>query len=166
MEANALASDDNIDLPAGTYTLSIPGADEDAAATGDLDITHSGAAGSLTITGAGAGTTTIDAAGLDRVFHVLASGDFQLSDVTITGGSVTGDGGGLFNQGTAAVTGTTITGNAATGTGDAVFNSGQSLTLTDNTVSGTVIACTSGGSVERRVTTASKCEYRAIWTLA
>ncbi|MBA7659247.1 hypothetical protein ES703_67221 [subsurface metagenome] len=38
-EANALAGPDTINLPANTYTLSIAGANEDAAATGDLDIT-------------------------------------------------------------------------------------------------------------------------------
>src|SRR3990172_8808874 len=36
-EANALSGPDTIDLPAGTYTLTIPGTGEDAAATGDLD---------------------------------------------------------------------------------------------------------------------------------
>ena len=49
-EANALAGADTINLPAGTYTLSIAGANEDAAATGDLDITDN-----LTITGADPG---------------------------------------------------------------------------------------------------------------
>ena len=38
METNALPGADEISLPGGTYVLSIPGADEDAAATGDLDI--------------------------------------------------------------------------------------------------------------------------------
>ena len=51
-EANALAGGDTLSLPAGTYTLTIPGTGENGAAKGDLDIT-----GDLTITGAGAGTT-------------------------------------------------------------------------------------------------------------
>jgi CSLREA domain-containing protein len=38
-EANELRGADTITLPSGTYALSIPGHDEDAAATGDLDIT-------------------------------------------------------------------------------------------------------------------------------
>src|SRR5437762_940078 len=50
--ANANAGPDIVTVPAGTYTLTITGANEDACATGDLDIT-----GALTITGAGAGTT-------------------------------------------------------------------------------------------------------------
>src|SRR5262249_42353377 len=40
--ANAHSGDDIINLPPGTYTLSIPGASEDAAATGDLDINDVG----------------------------------------------------------------------------------------------------------------------------
>src|SRR5207248_8380105 len=37
-EANAQRGADTITLPAGTYTLTIPGRNENAAATGDLDI--------------------------------------------------------------------------------------------------------------------------------
>ena len=44
---------DTINLPAGTYTLTITGANENLGATGDLDITKN-----LTITGAGAAATT------------------------------------------------------------------------------------------------------------
>ena len=53
-DANALPGPDVINLPAGTYTLTIGGTGEDAAATGDLDITSE-----LTISGAGAGTTIV-----------------------------------------------------------------------------------------------------------
>ena len=47
IDSNAHPGADAIALPAGTYTLSIAGTGENAAATGDLDIT-----GGLTITGA------------------------------------------------------------------------------------------------------------------
>ncbi|NIM52595.1 MAG: CSLREA domain-containing protein, partial [Gemmatimonadales bacterium] len=56
---------DTITVPAGTYTLSIAGTGEDAAATGDLDVTDD-----LTINGAGADSTIIDGGGIDRVLHV------------------------------------------------------------------------------------------------
>src|SRR5205823_14963190 len=46
--ANAASGADTIVVPAGTYYLSHTGSAEDAAATGDLDIT-----GDVTITGAG-----------------------------------------------------------------------------------------------------------------
>src|SRR4051794_25172010 len=54
--ANAAAGPDIVTVPAGTYTLSNGGANEDACATGDLDIT-----GQLTITGAGSATAIIQA---------------------------------------------------------------------------------------------------------
>lgn len=65
IKANAHMGADVINLLGVTYTLSINGTGEDAAATGDLDITDD-----LTLTGVGAATTIIDAAGLgDRVFQ-------------------------------------------------------------------------------------------------
>ena len=76
---------DEIILPSGTYRLSIEGAAEDAAATGDLDITSE-----LTISGAGAATTVIDANMIDRVFHVDPSGSgiaATIRGVTIRGGA-------------------------------------------------------------------------------
>ncbi len=48
LEANARAGVDTITLPAGTYTLTLAGRDENDSFTGDLDIN-----GSLTITGSG-----------------------------------------------------------------------------------------------------------------
>ena len=39
MEANVKAGENTVVLPAGTYTLDVTGRGEDAAATGDLDVT-------------------------------------------------------------------------------------------------------------------------------
>jgi CSLREA domain-containing protein len=83
-EANAHAGPDSIMLPAGTYTLSIAGPAEDAAATGDLDITDD-----LVLSGAGAAVTIVDGAQLDRVFHVdpAAKGvSAELRGITIRNG--------------------------------------------------------------------------------
>ncbi len=82
-EANALPGNDIINLPVGHYVLTIAGRDEDAAATGDLDIT-----GTVSVYGTGAQVTTIDANAIDRVFD-LRSGTLELVGVTITGGSAT-----------------------------------------------------------------------------
>ena len=81
MEANALHGADTIGVPVGTYTLSIAGTDEDAGATGDLDVTDD-----LTINGAGAAATIIDGGGLDRVFHVFTGSTVTISGVTIQNG--------------------------------------------------------------------------------
>ena len=56
MEANVHAGSDTIIVPAGAYTLALTGPDEEASATGDLDVTDG-----VTIQGAGAATTIIDA---------------------------------------------------------------------------------------------------------
>ena len=67
-----------------TYTLNLTGGNEDAARTGDLDITESVAIG-----GAGIGSTIIDASGLgDRVFHVFRSSTLTATNpFTINGGA-------------------------------------------------------------------------------
>jgi CSLREA domain-containing protein len=93
-EANALAGADTITLPAGIYTFALNGPNEDAAATGDLDITES-----LTITGAGPGSTIVQAGdgitpATDRVFDVVA-GTVDISGVTVRYGIVPTDGGGI-----------------------------------------------------------------------
>ena len=73
---------DTINLPAGSFGLSRSGASENANSTGDLDIT----AGTVTIAGGGAGLTTIDARGIDRVLHVLVGATATLTNLTVFGG--------------------------------------------------------------------------------
>ncbi|HHJ15442.1 MAG TPA: CSLREA domain-containing protein, partial [Gammaproteobacteria bacterium] len=80
-EANACAGADSIVLPAGTYPLTIPGLNENAAMTGDLDITDE-----LGIEGAGATATIIDASNVafdDRIFHVLNNMPTRFSALTL-----------------------------------------------------------------------------------
>jgi CSLREA domain-containing protein len=75
IQANETPGDVTIVLSAGTYNLTIGGANENVALTGDLDVLNNG---EITIVGAGAGQTTIDAGGLfdaglgygDRIFDV------------------------------------------------------------------------------------------------
>src|ERR1700730_15246105 len=63
-EANATPGADNIVVPPGTYKLTLTGANEAFAATGDLDIMED-----VTIQGAGSSTTIIDGLQADRVFE-------------------------------------------------------------------------------------------------
>ena len=131
MEANATAGANVILLGVGTYTLRLPGHGEDAAATGDLDVTQN-----LTIVGAGVGETIIDGGEIDRVFHVFSGITLTLDGVTVTGGntSTTGDGGGIFNDdGGLALGDVVVTGNRSTGP-DGVYISGGSLTVTGESV--------------------------------
>ncbi len=145
-EANALAGADTITLPAGTYTLTIAGAGEDASATGDLDIT-----GGLTINGAGAGTTIVDGGALDRVFHVIGAITVQMTAVTVRNGSAIGvalgaNGGGILSNdsGTLTLNSSTISGNTAARYGGGIWNVGI-LTLNSSSVSGNTAASDGGG---------------------
>lgn len=85
---------DTIKLPAGTYTLTIPGTNEDDNASGDLDVRTN-----VTITGAGMGQTIVDASGVtDRVLDLPVAGiSLTLRDLTIENGhpiyNVAGTGG-------------------------------------------------------------------------
>lgn len=94
--ANANAGADDITLPAGTYLLDIDpnGAGEDASARGDLDITDE-----LILSGAGAATTIIDGAGIDRVIEMPGNTTVEISGVTIQNGDAgSRDGGGIRNR--------------------------------------------------------------------
>src|SRR3990170_3213880 len=141
--ANASPGADTITLPAAIYILTIAGANEDAAATGDLDIT-----GDLTINGAGAATTIIDGGDLDRVFHVKSGGAVSISGVTIQNGStvaIASDGGGIRNDGALTLTNSTVSGNTATVAGGIVNYPVGTVTLTNSTVSGNTANFNGGG---------------------
>lgn len=83
-ESNQTTVVDEIIIPAGEFILSLPGIDEDAAATGDLDLLQP-----MVISGAGSTQTVIKGQFLDRVFEVLphAGEQFiQFNGMTITEG--------------------------------------------------------------------------------
>jgi hypothetical protein len=92
MEANADAGYDQIIIPPATVNLTTEGIDEDAAATGDLDIFTN-----MTIAGAGALQTTINGNGIDRVFDVFGGALVDFLDLGITGGDATLSSSGLLH---------------------------------------------------------------------
>lgn len=107
--ANANAGEDVILLPAGTFTSTLAGAGEQAAASGDLDVN-----GDLIVIGAGASKTVIDGGGLDRVLEVAGGVSVELRDVTLRHGQVAGPGAGIVNAGHLVLRRCVVTGNAAT----------------------------------------------------
>jgi parallel beta-helix repeat protein len=95
----------------------------------------------ITIDGPVAGVT-ISGDGATRVFVVDAGVSATISGVTISEGSTTGAGGGLYDYGTATLNDVTITNNSSVGDGGGVATSdGGSVTLTNCTIAGN----TSGG---------------------
>jgi hypothetical protein len=139
--------------PATTYSLTLTnGTQENAAQTGDLDITTS--VHSVTILGgdsSGPNATVIDAAGLtsgtshDRVFQLTGSGVTAIfQDLAIQNGQATDDG----------VNGASTNPNAPNGNrvGGGILNNGGSLTL-DNVVIQSCQAIGKGDSIINEHTT-------------
>ena len=146
--ANDSSGPDTIVLGSATYTLAIGGASEDAAATGDLDITDD-----VTIVGAGRTSTIIDGQNIDRIFHLRSPNGrtavtAAISDLTIINGAVSdGNGGGILNDTlvTLTLTNVNIESNTANnssvttgfGLGGGVYNAGTisftNCNITSNT---------------------------------
>jgi CSLREA domain-containing protein len=128
---------DTITLPAGYYTLTIPGTDEENNVTGDLDINSY-----LTINGDGEGSTIIQAGtnstnGIDQVLDVHAGFVVEINDVRIRYGSLADIqcGGGIRNDGTLTLNNTRVSSNTAPAAagGGGICNVGT-LTLNNSTV--------------------------------
>ena len=124
---------------------------------------------SVTITGPGAGKLAIDGNNFSRVFHVFGvtatisgltiqngnengdtdltstgagirnSGTLTLSDCTVSGNSVTGNGGGIYNVGgkSLTITNCTISGNSAQNNGGGIFNDASGgVSVSNSTITG------------------------------
>ncbi len=98
-EANASPGLDDVHLPAGTFPLTVVGAGEDAAATGDLDVTQP-----LILVGAGQELSIIDGVGADRVVQVAANIPLTVRQLEIRNGNAGGPGGGIAGEENAPIT--------------------------------------------------------------
>ena len=172
MEANASSGPNTINVPAGTYTLTLgPSDDEfnfDGAedSFGDLDILNN----DLTIIGAGAASTIIDGGAIDRVFDVNnfsafgAAVNVTFQDLTIRNGNAPTSpegyhqpGGGIqfdgtdnntgFPTGALTITNCRITGNTASGVGGGVLAIFGSATVSGSELSSNRSVNASGGGL-------------------
>jgi CSLREA domain-containing protein len=132
---------DTIQVPAGVYTLTIAGTNEDAALTGDLDVTEA-----LTLAGAGRDETIVDGGGLDRVFEIHQT-TAQFFSLAITGGTAPTGGGVNAAQSTVALVNTRVGGNAASDNGGGVYALGGGVSLSDSRVDHNTAP--EGGGVEQ-----------------
>jgi len=122
--ANACEGTQTINLPAGSYVLTIDGDNEDLAETGDLDITDD-----LIINGSGAPSIN---GGIERAFHIHNGVTAELNALSVTGGD-TILGGGLINEGDLTLSAFICNDNSVAippgGMGDArggcIFNAGS-----------------------------------------
>ena len=92
IQANGNGQDNVINLSAGTYQLTLTNlsGQENAAKTGDLDLTEAGH--SITIQGAGAGQTIVDGGNHDRVFQVMGNVTAILRGLSLRNGLAQDDG--------------------------------------------------------------------------
>jgi len=144
-EANALPSDDSIVIPEGIYVLTIPGTDDDSGQSGDLDVL-----GDVVITGAGSAATVVDGGHADRVFHVLPGVAVRMEGLTVRKGWATGpsgpsgEGGGIYNQGSLTAEDLDIFGNTAEFAGGGLSNPADA-TLKTSKIRGNVAP--NGGAI-------------------
>jgi CSLREA domain-containing protein len=139
--ANAAAGEDTIFLPAGTFTITLGPADEDLNAGGDLDVLDA-----VTITGAGAGTTVLDAGGIDRGLEVLGV-EATISGLTVRGGTTTLDGGGIRTAGKLTLRGMDIMGNRGVAGGGIAIDTAQGILDAANMTVRENAASTGGGGI-------------------
>jgi CSLREA domain-containing protein len=135
-------------LPAGLYTLSISAAGANGDDSGDLNLIAPAFGNPvISLTGAGASITIIDANQLDRVFNVAASRSAIISGVTIRNGFAAPiGGGGILNHGSLTLNDATLSGNfaATTSNGGGGVNNDGAMTL-NNTMFSNNSASNGGG---------------------
>ena len=145
LAANALPGMDTVQVPAGTYQLSIP---ENLDLGGDIDITDDieivGVPGSTTVIGTGLGDFD------DRVFDMFQVPiSFLLQGINVTGGHADLGGGiRVSNNSIAELIDCRVYGNIATIDGGGIRFGVSTLTLTRTTVDGN-IAQRFGGAIRR-----------------
>jgi large repetitive protein len=140
-EANTTSVRDTIKLASGDYKLTIAGAGETLSATGDLNTRTP-----ITIVGAGAGSTIIDAQGIDRALQVFYSST-TVSGVTVLGGNggASGSGGGIEVDTDSALTlQNVVVKNNTASRGGGLFVRGQ-LTMAKSTIQGNHSSGSGGG---------------------
>lgn len=131
----------------GVFVLAIAGTNENAAATGDLDIIEA-----LTITGNGVNDTVIDGNDLDRVFRVLSVDpnvlkvDANLSGLTIRNGKGP-EGAGLINGdvGTVTLTDCAVLNNEGSGGAGLNNDDNGTMDITRCTIDGNKSIFSGGG---------------------
>ncbi len=121
-----------IQIPAGTYSLTRTGADEDVADLGDLDITDS-------VTIQGQFNTILDGNSTDRIFDIKPGLEVTIRDLILQNGQTPLFGSAIANQGNLTVNHVVLKNNRQTdrnGNGGTIFTYGigSSLDISNSAV--------------------------------
>ncbi|MBK8903644.1 MAG: right-handed parallel beta-helix repeat-containing protein [Anaerolineaceae bacterium] len=114
-EANAYTGTQTIFLPTGTYTLTLPGKNEDLAATGDLDIKDD-----LQLLGDAIDIPTINGGASDRIFQIFPTISAHFENVNVRNGfleDMDAKGGAILSSGHLTIKNVTVRDNFTTGLG-------------------------------------------------
>ncbi|MEM7354471.1 MAG: choice-of-anchor Q domain-containing protein, partial [Acidobacteriota bacterium] len=131
---------DVVQVPPGTYFLTLGPRGDDAGEHGDLDLTDD-----VEVRGAGADLTRIDADRIDRVFHVAGGVIATIADLEAARGDAGGgNGGGLENDGELTLSHVTLSNHLAQGPGGGIRNNGL-LTVRGSLIAANTTADHGGG---------------------
>ena len=141
-DANATAGNDIIDFNfapvTGPYIITL-----NSSLPNILDVSNSG---TLTITGPGATSLTIDANKNNfRIFSIDSGGNLSITGVTVTGANITGNGGAFNNQGILTISNSTLSGNSGDSGGAIYSGNVSTLTVNDSIISGNL--ANNGGGI-------------------
>jgi hypothetical protein len=152
-QANAATSPSAIEFELGSGAATI------TLLQGQLELSNASDATTI-YDGPGQGGVTISGNNASRVFQVDSGVTASISGLTITGGSTSGNGAGLYNSGgTLTLTDCTISGNSSTGSlaqGGGINNQGGTVALTNCTVNGN-FAAVGGGIRDAGTLTLDDC---------
>lgn len=118
----------NIELPAGTYTLTIRGPEDER---GDLDITRDT---NISRSGSGAVIITGEESWIYRIFEIHPNVNVNMSNLTVSGGNSTEAGGGVYNSGVIDFLAVSLIENQSDQIGGGLYNDGRA-TLTGAIIS-------------------------------
>jgi CSLREA domain-containing protein len=101
----------------------------------------------MTITGPGAKVLSVKGKAPFRVFSISNNATVSISDLTVTNGSTTVDGGGIsVDPGTLTITRVAVTGNTSTASGGGGIYSTGTLNVIESTISGNHVLPGGGGN--------------------
>jgi hypothetical protein len=127
-QANAATSASTIDFSLGSTPQTI------TLSQGVLELSNTSF--STTITGTGASLLSISGNNASQVFQVESGVSATFSGLTITGGSTSGYGGGLYNSGIVTLDDCTISGNSAHVGGGMASGDASTTTFVGGTIGG------------------------------
>ncbi len=121
---------------AGPHTITLT--------TGELQV-----AKNVTIKNSSGEKITVSGNSASRVFNINATKTASIIGLTMSGGSTTGNGGAIINDGALTVVNSTLSGNSAATDGGAIATTatGTSLTLINTTISGNSAGGSGGGVI-------------------